>query len=46
MMKKHLLLICLTLLTTTMGIKAQTDYSDYFTVVIVSDPHVAQDYGT
>ena len=46
MMKRYFILFCLCLLTATIDIKAQTDYNDYFTVVIVSDPHVAQSSGT
>lgn len=45
-MNKSRLLVSICLLTATVGIKAQTDYSDYFTAVIVSDPHVAQSNGT
>ena len=44
-MNKTILLLSICLLTVTTDIKAQTDFSDYFTAVIVSDPHVAQSYG-
>ena len=46
MMKRYFILFCLCLLTATIDIKAQTDYNDYFTAVIVSDLHVAQSSGT
>lgn len=45
-MKKNIFFLVLCCLTTTANLKAQTDYSDYFTAVIVGDPHIAQSGGT